>query len=127
MLPNFSQFWLEEKKASLNFGQEREISVGALRTPPQSITLHFCMKCVAWYNISAKSKMCPDTEYQQQKGIMDTQTNENIFGEVGCLLVLVIILVWGCCNVGTGVEMVPNLKSKKDSTTLRSKNHLLRG
>ena len=98
------------KKASLNFGQEWEISVGALRTPPQSITLHFCMKCVvAWYNISAKSKMCPENE------------NENIFGEVGCLLVLVIILVWGCCYVGTGVEMVPNLKSKKDLILLRSK------
>ena len=52
---------------------------------------------------------------------MDTQTNKNIFGEVGCLLVLVIILVWGCCYFGTGVEMVPNLKSKKDLTTLRSK------
>ena len=58
---------------------------------------------------------------------MNIQTNENIFGEVGCLLVLVIILFWGCCYVGTDVEMVPNLKSKKDLTTLRSKNHLLRG
>lgn len=42
-------------------------------------------------------------------------------------LVLVIILFWGCCNVGTDVEMVPNLKSKNFLTTLRSKNHLLRG
>ena len=53
--------------------------------------------------------------------MMSLQTNENIFGEVGCLLVLVIILVWGCCNVGTGVEMVPNLKSKKDLTIIEIK------
>ena len=57
--------------------------------------------------------MCPDTEYQQEKGIMNIQTNENIFGDVGCLLVLVIIVFWGCCYVGTGVEMVRNLKVKK--------------
>ena len=40
LLPNFYMFlnFGLRKKASLNFGQEREISVGAPRTPPQSIT-----------------------------------------------------------------------------------------
>ena len=59
LLPNFYMFlnFGLRKKASLNFGQEREISVGALRTPPQSITLHsaWSVWCGTKYQQKAKS------------------------------------------------------------------------
>ena len=68
LLPNFSQFWLEKKKPLSILVRKGKFLLALSELPLQSITLHFCMKCVvAWYNISAKSKMCPDIEYQQEK------------------------------------------------------------
>ena len=114
------RFGLRKKSPSRNFGQEWEISVGALRTPPPEYHVTLLHEvCGVVRNISKKQNLSC-YRISTRKGIINIQTNENIFGEVGCPLVLVIIiLVWGCCYVGTGVEMVPNLKSKKDLTTLR--------
>ena len=131
LLPNFYMFLnfgLRKKKPLSILVRKGKFQLALPELPPRVSRNTSAWSVVAWYKISTlKMQIVSWYRILTRKGIVNIQTNENIFGEVGCLLVYVIFLVWGCCYFGRGVEMVPKQKSKKDLILLSSKNYLLRG